>query len=154
MTASTASSEEMRRIRRVKFLGEETLRVLSENPDCEITESQGFNSANKFSQVRIDSRKDFLQGRTGKLTAAAKKALDAAGNEIALDQAKLGSENQRAGRQSDESSGFRLFGKEPDGNQINDDLVLIGLVAIRDHVRPEKRAMLFDEVQQAGIRWL
>ncbi len=136
----------------MKFLGEETLRVLSENPDCEITESQGFNSANKFSQVRIDSLgKTFYKGAPEKLTAAAKKALDAAGNEIALDQAKL---DQKINELADRAMRVLAFGyseKSLTKNQINDDLVLIGLVAIRDDVRPEARDAIH-EVQQAGIQ--
>ncbi len=136
----------------MKFLGEETLRVLSENPDCEITESQGFNSANKFSQVRIDSLgKTFYKGAPEKLTAAAKKALDAAGNEIALDQAKL---DQKINELADRAMRVLAFGyseKSLTENQINDDLVLIGLVAIRDDVRPEARDAIH-EVQQAGIQ--
>ena len=136
----------------MKFLGEETFRVLSENPDCEITESQGFNSANKFSQVRIDSLgKTFYKGAPEKLTAAAKKALDAAGNEIALDQAKL---DQKINELADRAMRVLAFGyseKSMTENQINDDLVLIGLVAIRDDVRPEARDAIH-EVQQAGIQ--
>ena len=136
----------------MKFLGEETFRVLSENPDCEITESQGFNSANKFSQVRIDSLgKTFYKGAPEKLTAAAKKALDAAGNEIALDQAKL---DQKINELADRAMRVLAFGyseKSLTENQINDDLVLIGLVAIRDDVRPEARDAIH-EVQQAGIQ--
>ena len=136
----------------MKFLGEETFRVLSENPDCEITESQGFNSANKFSQVRIDSLgKTFYKGAPEKLTAAAKKALDAEGNEIALDQAKL---DQKINELADRAMRVLAFGyseKSLTENQINDDLVLIGLVAIRDDVRPEARDAIH-EVQQAGIQ--
>ena len=36
-------------------------------------------------------------------------------------------------------------------NRINDDLVLIGLVGIRDDVRPEAREAI-EEVQNAGIQ--
>ena len=136
----------------MRFLGEETFRVLSENPGCEITESQGFNSANKFSQVRIDSLgKTFYKGAPEKLTAAAKKALDAEGNEIALDQAKL---DQKINELADRAMRVLAFGyseKSLTENQINDDLVLIGLVAIRDDVRPEARDAIH-EVQQAGIQ--
>ncbi len=36
-------------------------------------------------------------------------------------------------------------------NQINDDLVIIGLVGIRDDVRPEAKEAI-EEVQNAGIQ--
>lgn len=136
----------------MRFLGEETFRVLSNSPDCEITESQGFNSANKFSQVRIDSLgKTFYKGAPEKLTTAAKKALDAEGNEITLDQMKL---DQKINELADRAMRVLAFGYSEKGlteNQINDDLVLIGLVAIRDDVRPEARDAIH-EVQQAGIQ--
>lgn len=47
----------------MKFIGEETFRVLDADRDCVVSCSQGFNSTNKFSQARIDSLgKTFYKG--------------------------------------------------------------------------------------------
>ena len=39
----------------MKFLGEETFKTLENSSEYKITKQQSFNSANKFSQARIDS---------------------------------------------------------------------------------------------------
>ena len=47
----------------MKFIGEETFHVLEADKECTVTASQGFNSANKFSQARIESLgKTFYKG--------------------------------------------------------------------------------------------
>lgn len=136
----------------MKFMGEETYRLLADNRECEATASQGFNSANKFSQVQIASLgKTFYKGAPEKLLAAANKALDADANEVELDQIKL---NEKINELAERAMRVLAFGysrKDLTENQINDDVVLIGLVAIRDDVRPEARDAI-REVQDAGIQ--
>ena len=46
---------------------------------------------------------------------------------------------------------FGYSEKELVENTINDDVVIIGLVGIRDDVRPEAKEAI-EEVQNAGIR--
>ena len=47
----------------LKFIGEDTWRMLDQSREYVITDIQGFNSANKFSQARIDSvGKTFYKG--------------------------------------------------------------------------------------------
>ena len=136
----------------MRFLGEETFSVLASSPDCEISDSQGFNSANKFSQVRIDALgKTFYKGAPEKLLAAAGRALDSQGNEVSLDQAKLDAKINELAERAMRVLAFGYSEKGLVENQINEDVVLIGLVAIRDDVRPEAKKAI-REVQDAGIQ--
>ncbi len=136
----------------MKFMGEETYRLLADNKECEADDFQGFNSANKFSQVHIGSLgKTFYKGAPEKLLAAANKALDSEGNEIALDLDRL---NEKINELAERAMRVLAFGyskKAMVENQINEDVVLIGLVAIRDDVRTEARDAI-REVQDAGIQ--
>ncbi len=126
--------------------------MLASSPDCEISDSQGFNSANKFSQVRIDALgKTFYKGAPEKLLAAAGRALDSQGNEVSLDQAKLDAKINELAERAMRVLAFGYSEKGLVENQINEDVVLIGLVAIRDDVRPEAKKAI-REVQDAGIQ--
>ena len=65
----------------MKFIGENTFQMLQSDKECIVTESQSFNSTNKFSQARIDSMgKTFYKGAPEKLLAKAVKCLDATEN--------------------------------------------------------------------------
>ena len=122
----------------MRFLGEEEYRFLSGGDDKEadynVGLSQGFNSANKFSQVEIkELNQVFYKGAPEKFIDIAKKALDADGNVVELDIA------------------FGYSNSQLKEDKINEDVVLIGLVAIRDDVRPEAKEAIH-EVQEAGIQ--
>ncbi len=136
----------------MKFLGEETYQELAENSAWLVNASQGFNSANKFSQARIDSMgMTFYKGAPERLLAAAKKALDQNGNETSLNLDVL---NEKINELASRAMRVLAFGYSKKGltaDQINDDVVLIGLAAIRDDVRSEARDAI-REVQEAGIQ--
>lgn len=136
----------------MKFLGEEAFHQLENDKNCKITASQGFNSTNKFSQARIDSEgKTFYKGAPERLLAKAKKYLDADGQIRDLDMEKV---NEKIDALSNKAMRVLSFGyseKPLTENEINDDLVLIGLVGIRDDVRPEAKTAI-KEVQEAGIQ--
>lgn len=136
----------------MKFLGEDTFRTLEGREEFRITASQGFNSMNKFSQARIDSAgKTFYKGAPERLLAKAGKYLDQDGNVQSIDMDVL---NQKIDALADKAMRVLAFGyseKELVENTIHDDLVLIGLVAIRDDVRPEARDAIA-EVRNAGIQ--
>ncbi|MEY8389752.1 calcium-translocating P-type ATPase, PMCA-type [Lachnospiraceae bacterium 45-W7] len=136
----------------MKFIGEETFHALEADKECVVTSSQGFNSANKFSQARIESLgKTFYKGAPEKLLAAAENYLDADGNVKALDQAVL---NQKIDELASKAMRVLAFGysqKPMVENTIQDDIVIIGLVGIRDDVRPEAREAI-EQVQHAGIQ--
>lgn len=136
----------------MKFMGEEAFHAVNAKQEYVVTASQGFNSANKFSQARIDYvGKTFYKGAPEKLLAQAGKYLDGDGNEKAIDQAAL---NQKIDALASKAMRVLAFGyseKPLVENAINDDLVIIGLVGIRDDVRPEAREAIH-QVQEAGIQ--
>ncbi len=136
----------------MKFLGETTFHALEGKQQYQISASQGFNSMNKFSQARLDKQgKTFYKGAPERLLAKAEKYMDASGQIKTIDQDAL---NQKIDGLASRAMRVLSFGyseKELVENSINDDLVIIGLVAIRDDVRQEARESIA-EVQKAGIQ--
>ncbi len=136
----------------MKFIGEETFLKLEADKENKITASQGFNSTNKFSQARIDKQgKTFYKGAPERLLAKAKKYLDADGNIKDIDQKKLDEKIDELSNKAMRVLSFGYSEKPMKENEINDDLVIIGLVGIRDDVRPEAKIAIAD-VQEAGIQ--
>ncbi len=136
----------------MKFIGEDTFNLLVNNKECEADKSQGFNSANKFSQVHIKSMNmTFYKGAPERLLAVATKALDKKGNEVPLDFDELNDKINELASRAMRVLAFGYSAKEMVESKINDDVVLVGLVAIRDDVRPEAKEAI-REVQEAGIQ--
>lgn len=136
----------------MKFIGEDVFEALQGNAQWAVTQQQGFNSANKFSQARIESLgKTFYKGAPERLLARAAKYLDPDGNVKEMDQSVL---NQKIDALAEKAMRVLAFGyseKPMKENEIQDDIVIIGLVGIRDDVRPEAREAI-KEVQGAGIQ--
>ena len=125
----------------MKFIGEYT-----------VTASQGFNSTNKFSQARIGSLgKTFYKGAPERLLAQAKKYLDGDGNVKDMDKAALDKKIDELASKAMRVLAFGYSEKDMTESRINDDIVIIGLVGIRDDVRPEAKEAI-EEVQNAGIQ--
>ena len=136
----------------MKFIGEDTFRGLEADKDCHISASQGFNSMNKFSQARIDQAgKTFYKGAPERLLAKAQKYLDGDGNVQSMDLDVLNRKIDELAARAMRVLAFGYSEKELVENTIHEDLVIIGLVAIRDDVRPEARDALA-EVRSAGIQ--
>lgn len=136
----------------MKFIGEDTFRSLEADKDCRICASQGFNSMNKFSQARIDQvGKTFYKGAPERLLAKAQKYLDGNGNVQSMDPDILNRKIDELAARAMRVLAFGYSEKELAENTIHEDLVLIGLVAIRDDVRPEARDAIA-EVRSAGIQ--
>jgi calcium-translocating P-type ATPase len=136
----------------MKFLGEKTFQALSEDKDCEITEEQGFNSANKFSQAYIKSLgKTFYKGAPERLLAKAGKYLDANGEIKPINMDALNAKIDELAVKAMRVLAFGYSEKTMVEDTINEDLVIIGLVGIRDDVRPEAKDAIA-EVQRAGIQ--
>ena len=136
----------------MKFLGEETFKTLENSSEYKITKQQSFHSANKFSQARIDSTgKTFYKGAPEKLLANAVKYLDADGNICTMDNAILNRKIDELAAKAMRVLAFGYSEKDMVENSINDDIVIIGLVGIRDDVRPEAKEAI-REVQGAGIQ--
>lgn len=136
----------------MKFLGESTFKTLAENKEYVVSAHQSFNSTNKFSQARIDSvGKTFYKGAPERLLASAKKYLDAEGNIKDMDKAALDRKVDELAAKAMRVLAFGYSEKELVENAINDDIVIIGLVGIRDDVRAEAKEAI-KEVQDAGIQ--
>lgn len=136
----------------MKFIGETTYRELEANSQCVVSERQSFNSANKFSQARIDNfGKTFYKGAPEKLLASATKYLDENGNLHAIDTAVLNRKIDELASRAMRVLAFGYSEKPMTENKINDDVVIIGFVGIRDDVRPEAKEAI-REVQNAGIQ--
>ena len=136
----------------MKFLGEDTFLKLDADKENKVTANQGFNSTNKFSQARIDKQgKTFYKGAPERLLAKAKKYLDADGNVKEIDKKALDAKIDELSNKAMRVLSFGYSEKPLKENEINDDLVIIGLVGIRDDVRPEAKVAIKD-VQDAGIQ--
>ena len=134
----------------MKFLGEDAFNTLSK--EYEIKESQAFNSANKFSQARIESLgKTFYKGAPERLLEKAKKCLNTKGEIVDID---LSAVNKKIDELAEDAKRVLAFGYSTSSmteNSINDDIVIIGFVGIRDEVRPEAKSSI-EKAQKAGIQ--
>lgn len=112
--------------------------------------SQGFNSTNKFCQSQIDGRVIYT-GAPERLIEKAKYYLAEDGKEYLFDRKVMDEIIDEFARQAMRVLAFGYSTKEMVENEIHDDIVLVGVVAIRDDVRKEA-ADAIAEVQQAGIQ--
>lgn len=136
----------------MRFLGQETFHKLDEVSSYAVTKSQSFNSANKFSQAYIaGAGRTFYKGAPEKFLAVAQKYLSLDGDEHPLDLESLNAKIDELAGKSMRVLAFGYSPSEMTENAINADTVLIGLVGIRDDVRPEAREAIA-EVQKAGIQ--
>lgn len=132
----------------LNFIGEPIFKHFKEKGVVEA--SQGFNSANKFSQAQVDGF-TYYKGAPERLIAKAKKYLDTDGKvkDINLDVL-----NKKIDELADRSMRVLAFGCSESKfteSTINDDVVLTGLVAIRDDVRPDAKQAI-KKIQKAGIQ--
>lgn len=133
----------------LNFIGEEVFNA-SIDDGVVIEASQGFNSANKFSQAQI-AGKTYYKGAPERLIAKAKKYIDVDGKIKDIDFTVL---NQKIDALADRSMRVLAFGyseRKLTENSINDDVVLTGLVGIRDDVRPDAKQAI-EKIQKAGIQ--
>ena len=136
----------------LKFLGEETYKMLAEQDEYTVTEQQEFNSANKFSQAYIETLgKTFYKGAPERILAKAAYYLNQEGKEVPLDLEKINKKIDDLANRAMRVLAFGYSKKRMEENVIHDDVVLIGLVGIRDDVRPEAKEAI-EEVQAAGIQ--
>lgn len=136
----------------MRFLGEEKYKLIQSDAAYIAGKRQGFNSANKFSQVEIqDLHQTFYKGAPEKFLDIATKALNEDGEVVELD---LETVNKKINEMASKAMRVLAFGYSTSPlieNSINQDVVLIGFVAIRDDVRPEAKDAI-KEVKDAGIQ--
>ena len=136
----------------MKFIGEETFRLLENSRVMTFSPYQSFNSSNKFSQARIDSMgKTFYKGAPERLLAKAKQYLDENGEIKPLDRALLDRKMDELSAKAMRMLAFGYSEKPLVQDAINEDVVIIGLVGIRDDVRAEAKEAIA-EVKKAGIQ--
>lgn len=136
----------------MKFIGENTYSLLASNTEWAVTRSQGFNSTNKFSQAQLAALgKTFYKGAPEKLLANATRYLDESGEIKTLDKEVLDKKIESLATKAMRVLAFGYSEKDLKENEINDDIVIIGLVGIRDDVRAEAKEAI-GEVQNAGIQ--
>lgn len=135
------------------FLGEAVFSEVKADPSTPITEAQGFNSTNKFSQTHIggDVNKTFYKGAPEVILAKATKYLAADGTEKPLDMNVV---NAKIDELADKAMRVLAFGYSTSAmteDVVNNGVVVIGFVGIRDEVRPEAKSSI-EDVQKAGIQ--
>lgn len=136
----------------MKFIGEETYIALKESSEYEVSKYQSFNSSNKFSQARIDSLgKTFYKGAPERLLAKATKYIDENGKTHDIDIDVLNRKIDELAAKAMRVLAFGYSEKELVEDEINDDLVIIGFVGVRDDVRLEAKQAIA-EVLNAGIQ--
>lgn len=137
----------------LKFIGEDTFNELKNSSGYEVLQIQGFNSSNKFSQVQLggSESKTFYKGAPERLLDAANKYLDADGNIKDIDKEALNKKIDSLASKAMRVLAFGYSERAMVTNKINDDVVIMGLVGIRDDVRPEAKDAIA-EVQKAGIQ--
>lgn len=136
----------------MKFIGEETYIALKESSEYEVSKYQSFNSSNKFSQARIDSLgKTFYKGAPERLLAKATKYIDENGKTHDIDIDVLNRKIDELAAKAMRVLAFGYSEKELVEDEINDDLVIIGFVGVRDDVRLKAKQAIA-EVLNAGIQ--
>lgn len=134
------------------FIGEDTYMTLYKDIDCKVTTQQSFNSTNKFSQSYLKSiGKTFYKGAPERLIEKATKYLDSDGTVKTLNNETVDKVINSLAEKAMRVIAFGYSEKEMVEDVINNDLVIIGFVGIRDDVRPEARQAI-EEVKDAGIQ--
>lgn len=136
----------------LKFLGEDAYLALYSDKDCIVDASQSFNSSNKFSQAHIKSvGKTFYKGAPERLLVKAKKCLDEKGDVVDINKDELNKQIDELAKKAMRVLAFGYSESDLVEDKINDDIVIIGLVGIRDEVRAEAKSAIA-EVKGAGIQ--
>lgn len=132
------------------FLTEDAFNTLSET--YVVDDTQAFNSANKFSQARINSLgKTFYKGAPERLLEKAKKYMTNTGEIVDIDMSVINAKIDALAEDAKRVLAFGYSESSMTESSINDDVVIIGFVGIRDEVRPEA-ADSIKKAQGAGIQ--
>lgn len=134
----------------MKFLGEDSYQELQNDESLHVVNAQKFNSANKFSQAQIGSR-TYYKGAPERLLQKATHYLSVDGQIRPLDTIRLNEKIDQLASKAMRVLSFGYSDHPMEEDVIEDGLVLIGLTAIRDDVRPEARTAI-REVHEAGIQ--
>ena len=132
----------------LKFLGKETFDSLTYTVD----NVQMFNSSNKFSQAHIkELNKTFYTGAPERLLDKATRCLNKDGQVVDIDKDVVNKAIDELANKAMRVLAFGYSEKALTEDKINSDIVIIGLVGIRDEVRAEAKSAI-EEVKGAGIQ--
>lgn len=134
----------------LSFITEDIFTKLQSNKQFAITQMQGFNSANKFSQSYVNE-KTYYKGAPEVLLSKAVSYLDEEGNVKEIDTTIMNEKIDSLAKRAMRVLAFGYSNQELVEDMVNEDLTIIGFVAIRDDVRLEARDAIA-EVQKAGIQ--
>lgn len=134
----------------MKFMGEEIAKRVSGDTALEVVDAQGFNSANKFSQAQIGKR-TYYKGAPERLLLANCRYLKADGTIAPVDMTVLNAKIDTLANKAMRVLAFGYSEKTMTKDVLHEDMVIIGLVGIRDDVRAEAKQAI-EEVQHAGIQ--
>lgn len=115
-----------------------------------VVNSQAFNSANKFSQAQIGTR-TYYKGAPERILAKAKKYVTQDGEIHDIDFRVLNAKIDQLAEKSMRVLAFGVSESEMQENIINDDIIVTGLVGIRDDVRPDAKEAIA-KIKEAGIQ--
>lgn len=136
----------------IRFLGESSYKDVNDNEKYIVSNMQRFNSTNKFSQVEIKNlNKVFYKGAPEKLMASAKKCLLDDGKLIDMSFKTINDKLNEYASKAMRVLALGYSNKNYQKDTINDDLVIIGFLVIRDEVRQEAKTAIA-EVKKAGIQ--
>lgn len=133
----------------LRFLGADAWKELQAS-GISVSAAQKFNSSNKFSQAQVGGR-TYYKGAPERLLTKATRYMGKDGTLYPLDQALLNGKIDDLAEKAMRVLAFGYTEHSLTENQIGDDLILIGLTAIRDDVRPEAKEAI-RQVQNAGIQ--
>jgi magnesium-transporting ATPase (P-type) len=123
-----------------------------EAPAVDIVKEQGFNSANKFSQAQLSDKTLVYKGAPERLLPNCTKYLDDKGK---LHDFNIKDLEPKIDEMANKAMRMLAFAYKEDASlkedKVQDELVLVGIAAIRDDVRPEARDAIA-EVNKAGIQ--
>lgn len=135
----------------LKFIGKEACENI-DTKEYEVSQFQPFNSSNKFSQAFLGSEgKVFYKGAPEKLLCCSKKYINEKGEEEDIDFEAVNAKIDELAYKSMRVLAFGYSKKPMVENQVNDDVIIIGFVGIRDDIRKEAKEAI-EEVQRAGIQ--
>lgn len=132
----------------MKFLGEDSFNKVASAH--QIVSSQSFNSANKFSQAQVGTR-TYYKGAPERLLKENCKYIDKNGKIQPMDAKLINAKIDQLAEKAMRVLAFGYTEKSMETDKIHEDIVIIGLVGIRDDVRPEAKSAI-EEVQRAGVQ--
>lgn len=133
----------------VKYLGIEAFNNIK-NKGLKVIDKQEFNSTNKFSQVQVDNI-TYYKGAPEILLKECKYYISSTGEVEELDKSRITTIIDTMANKAMRVLALGYSETSLTKDKINPDIVLIGLIGIRDDVRPEAITAIKD-VKNAGIQ--